>query len=194
MPFDGTLQVPGAVTLVGSLLKKEVAASVGHAKEKLALSRVQDPLLHLSQFDIEHFLKLFALQVLEAQLQLVAVAVGQRFLRNQGMRLAMSQIPWGRANQFGNFMRVLEFGAVNFDHGAGVAKENFRSRLHDACLPRACRPKEQQVPYRAAWRIQSGAKDLVHAHHHRHSILLSDDFPYQRALEINRIRAALARI
>src|SRR6267378_7917467 len=110
------------------------------------------------------------------------------------MRLAMPQIPRGRTNQFGNFMGVLEFRAIHLDDGARVAKEDFRSRLHNARLPRTCWPKKQQIPYRAAWRIQSGPKHLVQIHERLDTLFLPDDFPPQRGLEINRIRAALVGI
>jgi len=38
------------------------------------------------------------------------------------MRLAMAQIPWGRADEFGDFMRVLKFRTINLDYRAGFAK------------------------------------------------------------------------
>ncbi len=62
MTLDGALQVAGAVTLVGTLLQQEVASSIGYAKEKLPFGGVQNSLLHLPQLDIQHFLKLLALQ------------------------------------------------------------------------------------------------------------------------------------
>ncbi len=65
MPFDGALQVARAVTLVRAFLQKEVAPGIGHSKEKLAFGGVQNPLLHLTQLDIEHFLELLALQRVE---------------------------------------------------------------------------------------------------------------------------------
>ena len=65
VPLYGALQMPGTVTLVGALPQKEVAAGLGHAEEKLPLGGVQHTLLHLTQFDIEHFLKLLALQRVE---------------------------------------------------------------------------------------------------------------------------------
>src|SRR6266576_460563 len=65
MPLYGAFQVPCTVTLVGAFSKQEVAASLGHAEEKLPLGGVQDALLHLTQLDIEHFIKLLALQRVE---------------------------------------------------------------------------------------------------------------------------------
>ncbi len=106
----------------------------------------------------------------------------------------MPQISRRRANQFGNFMRVLKFRAIDLNHGARVAKEDFRSRFHNARLPRTCWPKKQQIPYGAAWRVQSGAKHLVQIHERLDTLFLPDDFSPQRGLEINRIGAALAGI
>src|SRR5260370_42061737 len=106
------------------------------------------------------------------------------------MRLAMPQISRRRANQFGNFMRVLKFRAIDLNHGARVAKEDFRSRLHNARLPRTCWPKKQQIPYLAAWRIQSAPKHLLQIHERLDTLFLPDEFPPQRGLQINRIRAA----
>src|ERR1700674_2219220 len=118
----------------------------------------------------------------------------QRFLRNQRMSLAMPQISWGGADQLGNFMRVLKFRAINLGDRAGLAKENLRSRFHDARLPRAGRPEKQQIPYRAAWRVQSGTEDLVQVYQRMDALFLSDNFCSQRGLEIDRVRAALVGV
>src|SRR5260370_40032947 len=110
------------------------------------------------------------------------------------MGFTMSQVARRRADQVGNCVRVLKFRAIDLDHGARVAKENLGGRLHDARLPRARRPKEQQVPYGAAWRVQSGAKHLVQVHQRLDTLFLSDNFSLQRGLEIDGVRAALAGI
>src|SRR5437016_2146173 len=59
--LNGTLQVACAIALVRAFLQQEVASGVRYAEEKLSLGGVQNPLLHLPQLDIEHFLKLLAL-------------------------------------------------------------------------------------------------------------------------------------
>ena len=65
MPLDGTLQVAGAIALIRAFLEQKLAAGIRHAKEELPLGCVQDPLLHLPQLNIEHFLKLLAPQWME---------------------------------------------------------------------------------------------------------------------------------
>src|SRR5260370_10718016 len=118
----------------------------------------------------------------------------QSLLRNQRVSLPMPQIPRRRANQLGNLMGVLKFRAVDLDYRAGVSKENLGGGFHDARLARTGRPEKKQIPYRTARRIQSGAKDLVQVHQCLHTLFLSDNFPPQRGLEIDRVRAALVGI
>src|SRR5260370_33546583 len=65
MPLNGTLQMAGPVALISAFLQKEVAAGLGHSKKKLTFGGVQDTLLHLTQLDIQHFLKLLAFQGVE---------------------------------------------------------------------------------------------------------------------------------
>ena len=76
------------------------------------------------------------------QLQLVRVTRRQRFLRDQRMRFAMPQVAWRRADQLGDFVRVLEFRAIHLDHRARIAEQNFRRRFHDARLARTRRAQE----------------------------------------------------
>ena len=78
----------------------------------------------------------------KAQLQLVRMICRQRFLRDQRMSFPVPQIARRRTNQFRNFMRVLEFRAVHFDNRACIAKQNLRSRFHDARLARTRRSQE----------------------------------------------------
>src|SRR5260370_22596832 len=118
----------------------------------------------------------------------------QSFLRNQRMRLPMSQIPRRGANQLSNLMGVLKFRAIDLDYRAGISKENLGGGFHDSRLARTRRSKKQQIPYRTARRVQSGAKYLVQVHQRLHALFLSDDFPAQRGLEIDGIRAAFVGI
>ena len=50
------------------------------------------------------------------------------------MGLAVAQVAWRRANQLGDFVRVLELRAINLDYRAGVSKQDFRGRFHDSGL------------------------------------------------------------
>ncbi len=84
----------------------------------------------------------------KADLQLLGVVLRQRFLRDQGMRLAVPQISRRRTNQFRNLMRVLKLRAIHFDYRARIAKQHFRRRFHHPRLPRSGRTEEQQIPHR----------------------------------------------
>jgi len=50
------------------------------------------------------------------------------------MRFAVSQISGRRADQLGNFVTVLELGAVDLDHRVSVAKQNLGGSLDDVGL------------------------------------------------------------
>ena len=85
----------------------------------------------------------------------------ESFLRDQRMRLAVAEVAGRRTDQLGNFVRVLELRAVDFDHGSRISEQNFRSRFHHSRLARARGPEEQQVPDRPSGRAHAGAKHLV---------------------------------
>src|SRR5258708_31899628 len=70
----------------------------------------------------------------EGELQLFGVRSGQRFLGDQRMSFAVAEIAWGRADKLGNFVRMLELGAVYLDNQARAAKQDFRSGFDDAGL------------------------------------------------------------
>ena len=119
----------------------------------------------------------------KAQLQLLGMACRQSFLSDQRMSLPVSQIPRRRTNQLRNLMRMLEFRAIHLDHRARISKQNLRSRFHDARLARTRRSKEQQVPHRPPWRVQSRAEDLIQVHQRLHPFRLSDDLRAQALLQ-----------
>src|ERR1700676_2408682 len=110
------------------------------------------------------------------------------------MRLAVAQVPRRGADKLGDFMGLLEFGAINLDHRACFAKENLSGRFDNAGLPRAGRPEEEKIPHRTAWRVQPGAKDLIEVYQRLDTLFLPDDFPPQRCLKIDRVCAALAGV
>jgi hypothetical protein len=70
----------------------------------------------------------------KTQLQFLGVMLGEFFLSDERVRLTVSQVAWRRADQFGDFVRVLEFRAVHLDHRARVSKQDFRCRLHNPRL------------------------------------------------------------
>ena len=56
----------------------------------------------------------------EAELHLLGVILVQHFLAQQRMRLAMPQVSGRRADQLRDLVAVLELGAVDLDHRAGI--------------------------------------------------------------------------
>ncbi len=126
----------------------------------------------------------------ESNLQFLGVILRERFLRDQRMRLAVPQISRRRADQLRNFVRVLKFGAVHFDHRARIAEQHFGRGFDDARFARARRPEEQQVPHRTSRRVQARAKHLVQIHHGLHRFVLPHDLPPQPRFEIPRLHAA----
>src|SRR5260370_2879600 len=122
------------------------------------------------------------------------MAGSERFLRNQRVRLAMPQISWGCPDSLGDLMGMLNLRAVHFNHGPRVPKQNLSGGLNDTCLSRARRPQQQEIPHRAAWRVQAGAENLIQVHQRLDTFILSNNFRAQRPLKVDRIRAALAGI
>ena len=112
------------------------------------------------------------------------------FLRDQRMRLAVPQVSRRRADQLGDFVRVLELRAVHLDHRARVAEQDLRRGFHDARFARAGGSEEQQVPHRTSRRAHSGAEDLIQVHQRADALFLADDLVAQRGLEFLRLHAA----
>jgi hypothetical protein len=110
------------------------------------------------------------------------------------MGFAVAEIARGGANKFGNFMGMLEFGAVDLDDHAGVAKEDFRGSFDDAGLAGAGGTEKKQIAHRAAGRVQAGAEDLVEVDKRLHAFFLADDTGTKRLVEIAGIAAADCRI
>src|SRR5216683_3724665 len=110
------------------------------------------------------------------------------------MRLPVPQIPWGRANQFGDLMRVLKFRAVHFDYRAGISKEDLRCSLDNARLAGAGGPQEQQVSDWAPRRAQPGTEHLIELDKRLHGLLLPHDPLPQRVLKMARRRTPLSRV
>src|SRR6266404_3880069 len=100
----------------------------------------------------------------------------QRFLGDQRMRLPVPQVPWGRANQFGDLMRVLKFRAIHFDYRSAIAEQNLSGGLDNARLAWTGRPQKEQVSNWASWRVQPGTEHLVEFDKRLHGLVLSHDF------------------
>ena len=126
----------------------------------------------------------------DRELQLLGVPLVQRFLGEQRMRLAMSEVSRRRADQLGDLVRVLKFGAVDLDARLGIAEQRLGHRLHDARLARSGRPQKQQVADRAAGRIQPGEKHLINFGDFFDGRVLANDLAPESGFEILRRVAA----
>ncbi len=72
-----------------------------------------------------------------------------RLLTQQRMRFAMPEIARRRTDELGDLMAVLEFGAVDLDHGPCIAHQALGHRLHQARFPRARGSQKQKASHRA---------------------------------------------
>jgi hypothetical protein len=101
------------------------------------------------------------------------------FLREKGVGFAMSEIARGRTNQLCDFVRMLEFGAINLDKGARISKESLRNRLDDTRLAGPGGSKKKKIPNRASRRIQAGQEHLVDFDDFINRLILPDNPPPQ---------------
>ncbi len=118
----------------------------------------------------------------------------QGFLREQGMSFAMAQISRRRADQLRNFVRVLKFGAVDLDAGAGIAEQGFRHRLDHPGLTGAGRTEEQKVANWTSRRIQSCQEHLVDFDHFLDGLVLTDDSAAKGAFKLPGIIGATSGV
>src|SRR5882762_4393229 len=88
------------------------------------------------------------------------------------MRFAMTQIAWGRANQLGNLVRVLELRAIDLYDRTSIPKKDLSGRFHNAGHSRTGRTEEQQIAHRSAGRVQSCTKHLEHVNKGLHALFL----------------------
>src|SRR6516165_10476148 len=118
----------------------------------------------------------------ERQLELVGVGSRQRFLGNQRVRFAVTQVAWGRADQLGNLVRVLEFGTIHLDHKARVTEQNFGCGFDNPGFTGSGRPEEQQIANGTTWRVQAGTEDLVEVDQSLNALFLTDNLGAQSLL------------
>src|ERR1700692_3073648 len=109
------------------------------------------------------------------------------------MSFAVAEIARGRADDLGDFVGVLEFGAVDFDDGAGAAEENFCGGFDNAGLAGAGGPEEEQIADGAAGRVESSGENLEQLDESLNAVILADDFRTQSVLKFNGVRAADTR-
>ena len=73
--------------------------------------------------------------------------------------LAVPEVTRRRTDQFRDFVRMLKLGAIDLCDQVGVAKRTSEAASTESRLARACRPKEEQRPDRAA-RVSRPARKI----------------------------------
>src|SRR5579884_910972 len=102
----------------------------------------------------------------------------------------MPEVARRRANQLGDFVAVLELGAINLDAGAGIAEQRLGHRFHYPRLSRACRPEKKKIAHRPAGRVQPGQEHLIDLNDFFDCAILADDAAAKGGVEFLRIVAA----
>ena len=130
----------------------------------------------------------------EAELHGIGVILIQHFLRQQRMRLAMSQVSGRRADQLRDLVAVLELGAIDLDDRARILQQRLGGGFDDAGLARAGRPQEQEIPDRTAGRAHPRQIHLIDVDDLLDRLILTDDHSAQAALERYRLSPGFGRI
>src|ERR1700690_99141 len=130
----------------------------------------------------------------DRQFQFVGVPLIQSFLGQQRMGLAVAEVAGRRADQFGDFVRVRELGAVNLDAGAGVAEKRFGQGFDYAGLAGAGGSEKEQVSDRAIGSVQAGEEHLINLDDFFYGGILADDFTAESSFEVAGIAAATAGV
>src|SRR5260370_34495937 len=110
------------------------------------------------------------------------------------MGFAMPDISWRRTDQFGDFVTVLKLGTVDFNNGARITDERFRSRFHCACFPGTSRTQEQEGADRPAHRGQPSEKSLISLNDMVNCFVLSNDDVTKIFLQILGLRSRLGGV
>src|SRR6185436_15802808 len=106
----------------------------------------------------------------------------------------MSEVSRRRTDEFCDFMRVLEFRAVDLHDGVWISIQHFSSRFDNARFSGTCRSQKQHRSDRAVRRIHAREKDLIQAAHASDGALLAYDAGGQPLLKILSTRALLIGI
>ena len=148
---------------------------------------IQNPEQELPQ-GVTGFLDLVKEQ--QRELEPVGVPLIQRLLGEQGVGFAVAEIAWGRADEFGDLMRVLKFGAVDLDDGARISEERLGDGFDDAGFARTSWPKKEEIANRTSRSVQARQKHLVDLGNFFDRIVLADDLAPNGIVEILRVAGA----
>src|SRR6185312_3565776 len=120
----------------------------------------------------------------ETDLNRVGVILIQHFLTQQRMRLAMSEIPRRRANQFRALVAVLKFRAIDLDYGARILHQALRSRFDNTRFAGPGGPQKQEIAYWASWSTHAGQVHLINVNDLLDRFVLADYQTVQTSFEI----------
>jgi hypothetical protein len=99
----------------------------------------------------------------------------QGFLGQQSVRLAVSQVSRGRADQLRDLMTVLKLRAIDLDYSSRILQQGLGGCLDDASLSGAGRSQEKKVSDRPAGRRESRHVSLIRPHDLVNRRVLSND-------------------
>ena len=123
------------------------------------------------------------IQQQQGKLQVISVPLIQSLLGQHGVCFSVPQIARRRADQLGDPVAVLKFGAVNLDERAAVAQQRLGCGLPNPCFPGSSGAQKQQVAHGTAGWIHSGQKDLVHRGDRLNGFILAYDLCPQRVFQ-----------
>src|ERR1051325_1673719 len=118
----------------------------------------------------------------------------QDFLGQQWMRLAMPQISRRRADEFCDFVAVLELGAIDLDDRSRILQQGLGGGFYDTRLPRTGGAEEQKVSNRTPRRTHSGQIHLIDVDDLLYRLILPDNHPPQAVLERDRLAPSFSGI
>src|SRR5450432_1729726 len=110
------------------------------------------------------------------------------------MGLAVTEVSRRRADQFGDFVGVLELGAIDLDAGAGVSEKRFSQGFDYTGLTGAGGSEKEQVPDRAIGGVQAGEEHLIDLDDFFDGGILADNFAAESGFEVAGIGTAAAGV
>ena len=122
------------------------------------------------------------------------VVLVEHFLAQQRMGLAMAQVSGRRANQLGDFVAVLELGAIDFDHARRRPTRLSAVASTMRVLPDPVGPRNRKLPIGRPGGFMPGEKHLVNFGDFFDGLVLADDFAPKSGFEILRRITAPRRI
>ena len=130
----------------------------------------------------------------KAQLHLVGVVLIQYLLAEKWMRFAMPEISGRRSDQLGDFMAVLELGAVDLDHRSRVSGKGLRRRFHQSRFSGAGWPQEEKVTNWPAGADHARQIGLVDVDDLFDRLILTYNFAAKARFQVSRVVTRQRRV